>query len=111
MTQVFARPNIYNYLDEGLVQQIAESNEVVEEDNEPLIDHENQSLIHMPFIGLLHFVRDKTGYSCSLTILLYWVYGNWFTFNVILFPHVADGFIHFFAIILYGCISALTIVF
>lgn len=98
-----------NFLDEEFMQQVTVRSDELEE-AEPLIDYENQSLIHLPFLGNVHFTYDKMGYICSILILFYWLYGTWSTFFVIILPHIADGTIHFNAIYFYGSISLLTIV-
>jgi len=36
-------------------------------------------------------VRDILGYIQASIIVLYWVYGNWSTFTVILLPRYYDG--------------------
>jgi len=107
MTQVFARSSMYNLMHEGLLQQISDPDD---RNYEPLIDFENQSILRLPYFGRVHFVKEKMGLLCSSLILFYWIYGNWYTYNFIIIPHIIDGFLQPHAIILYGVISILTIV-
>ena len=42
---------------------------------------------HVPFLGRLFFTKHVQGVVCSSVVLLYWLYGSWSLFTLVLLPH------------------------
>ena len=58
---------------------------------EPYVDTTKSSLYRVPLLGRLHFVPELAGIICCSVTTLYWIYGVWCTYAVILIPHYMDG--------------------
>jgi len=52
---------------------------------------DNYWQISLPWIGRLRLVKDRKGFMQASAIFLYWLYGNWSTWNVILIPRYIEG--------------------
>ena len=63
----------------------------------PVKDH--YWLVRVPFLGRARIVRDVPGWIQAAFIVLYWIYGNWSTWNAILLPRFDDGTMPFPAIL------------
>lgn len=55
---------------------------------------DNFWLLNARCFGRLRVVKDSQGWLMASFIVLYWVYGNWSTWNAILIPYYYDGAIH-----------------
>ncbi|KAJ8306286.1 hypothetical protein KUTeg_016831 [Tegillarca granosa] len=44
-----------------------------------------------PFLGRIHFVKDRAGIYSLLFVIWYWIYGTWCGIFVILLPRYEDG--------------------
>ena len=58
---------------------------------EPYVDTTKSSLYKIPLLGRIHFVPEMAGMICCSITVLYWIYGVWCTYMVILLPHYADS--------------------
>ena len=65
--------------------------ESIQEAEGPAIDTTQTSMTMLPFIGRIHFVRELQGILQVSVTALYWVYGMFSTYFVILGPHYVDG--------------------
>jgi len=45
----------------------------------------------IPLIGRLRIVKDPSGIAQAAGVVLYWLFGNWSTWSVVLLPYYADG--------------------
>ena len=52
---------------------------------------DNYWQVRAPWGGRLRVVKDRGGLVQAGIVLLYWLYGNWSTWNVILIPRYSDG--------------------
>lgn len=51
----------------------------------------NVWLFTLPFLGRLRLVKDKMGMFQASCVFLYWLYGNFATWNVVLIPQYSEG--------------------
>ena len=56
----------------------------------PTINSATTSLIRLPFVGRVHWLFDIQGICQVCVTTLYWIYGMWYTYNVLLWPHIAE---------------------
>lgn len=47
--------------------------------------------VNVPLFGRLRIVKDQQGWVMASCVVLYWIYGNWSTWNAILLPYYYDG--------------------
>ena len=47
----------------------------------------------VPCLGRLHIVQDRNGAMMLLGIVVYWIYGMWSSYYVIIMPHYKDGYV------------------
>lgn len=64
---------------------------------------DNFWLLNAPCFGRLRVVKDSQGWLMASFIVLYWVYGNWSTWNAILIPYYYDGAVHGFYLLCKFC--------
>jgi hypothetical protein len=63
----------------------------------------------LPFLGVRRYVLDPAGMGCSTFILLYWLYGTFALFFIILIPHYHAGDLSIIPLIFHPIISFLTL--
>lgn len=76
----------------------------IKDPNDPVLIQLKQSLglnippsdyspntVKLPLLGHMHFVKDKNGILLLLVIVVYWIYGMWSSYYVVIQPHWQDG--------------------
>ncbi len=53
--------------------------------------YKDTSMLRLPVIGRIHYVRDIQGIAQITVIFLYWIYGTFSTYLAILWPMYGDG--------------------
>lgn len=62
--------------------------------------------INVPLLGRLRVVKDGQGWVMASCVVLYWIYGNWSTWNAILLPYYYDGTMNLFYLLSMKCLNA-----
>jgi len=60
------------------------------------IERDRFWLVNVPWCGRLRVVKDRSGLMQGCGVVLYWLYGNWSTWNVVLLPYYTDGLLPLF---------------
>ena len=64
-----------------------------EEERTPYEFSNRVQTCHLPGLGRLLFTKHIQGVICSSIVLLYWIYGSWSLFHLVLLPHYRESHI------------------